>query len=106
LVLRELLPEAQLKIVDASAENIQYARAFVNGDVEFSHAFYDPAHSGQSLEDVDLLIIPLSFQGDRAGIYRQPPARIVLIHDWLWRRQEAGVVISLLMLKRLNLVRQ
>jgi hypothetical protein len=106
LVLRELLPEAHLRIVDASAENIQYARAFVNGDIEFSHRFYVPAHSGQSLDDVDLLIIPLSFQGDRAGIYQHPPARNVLIHDWLWRRQEAGVVISLLLLKRLNLVRQ
>ena len=106
LILRELLPEARLTIVDASADNIRDARAFVNGDVQLFPMFYDPDVPAQSLEDIDLLIIPLSFQGSRARIYQHPPCPNILIHDWLWRRHESGVVISLALLKRLNLVRQ
>ena len=50
-------------------------------------------------------MFPLAFIGDRAAIYRHPPAPVVLIHDWLWRPHGRGAVVSLLLLKRLNLVR-
>jgi len=106
LVLKDLMPEARLTIIDASAENIRHAHPFVNGDVQLSRRFYDPDASAQALEGIDLLIIPLSFQGSRAGLYQHPPCPNVLIHDWLWHRHETGVVISLALLKRLNLVRQ
>ena len=54
----------------------------------------------------DLLVVPLAFIGDRSVIYRRPPAPAVLVHDWLWRRRGTSVIVSLLLLKRLNLVEQ
>jgi len=49
-------------------------------------------------------VIPLSFIGSRQDVYGNPPARAVLVHDWLWNRQGTGVRVSWLLLKRLNLV--
>ena len=106
LILKDLLPEARLTIIDASADNIRDARVFLHGGVELFPEFYDPDAPAQSVEDMDLLIIPLSFQGNRARLYQHPPCPNILIHDWLWRRHAVGVVISLPLLKRLNLVRQ
>jgi fatty acid desaturase len=106
LVLQRLLPEAQLTIIDASATNLQRARSFVTGEVKFRHDFYTPHRNSELVAGADLLVIPLAFTGDRAAIYRDPPAPYVLLHDWLWRRRKRGTVISLLLLKSLNLVRQ
>lgn len=47
---------------------------------------------------------PLAFEGDRQTIYRCPPADALLVHDWIWRRRGTSVVVSWLLLKRLNLV--
>src|SRR5439155_5802354 len=58
------------------------------------------------LRNADLIVIPLAFIGNRSVIYRDPPAPAVLVHDWIWRRRGTGVVISLALLKRLNLVKQ
>jgi hypothetical protein len=55
-------------------------------------------------EDADLIVIPLSFIGDRGAIYRTPPARQVLVHDWIWSRHGSGAIVSVLLLKRINLV--
>ena len=52
-----------------------------------------------------LLVIPLSFEGDRNAIYARPPAPAVIVHDWIWRRRGASRVVSLALLKRINLVR-
>ena len=57
-------------------------------------------------EGADLVVIPLSFIGDRARIYRQPPAPAVLVHDWIWRARGDSVTVSWVLLKRLNLVRR
>ena len=48
----------------------------------------------------------LAFIGDRSTIYQHPPAPMVLVHDWLWHRRGTGLVVSLPLLKRLNLVKQ
>ena len=47
--------------------------------------------------------VPLALVGDRSAVYTAagPPR---LVHDWLWRRRGPGVVVSWLLLKRLNLV--
>jgi hypothetical protein len=50
--------------------------------------------------------VPLALRGSKAGFYRTPPAPHVLIHDWLWRRRGPGVVVSWVLLKRLNVVKQ
>jgi hypothetical protein len=100
LVLRRLLPGARLVVIDRSAENLAAARPFLPADVEVINDFYDPAR----MRDFDLVVVPLALLGDREALYRDPPAPVLLVHDWLWRRRGEGVVVSWLLLKRLNLV--
>ena len=99
LILRELLPDAELTIIDSSAPNLAIARRLAPPDVEFMNQRY-----AAGLNGFDLIIIPLSFDGDRDAVYRTPCARAVLVHDWIWHRRGIGAVISPLLLKRVNLV--
>jgi Fatty acid desaturase len=99
LILKKLLPQARLTVIDASAENLAVAQELVQG-IDFIHAWYDPARH----RDFDLLVIPLSFVGDRQAIYRRPPAPAVIVHDWIWCVRRPGAVVSWFLLKRLNLV--
>jgi fatty acid desaturase len=106
LVLKRLLPSSQLTVIDESAVSTARARGYLAGQagaielVEFINARFDPAiHRG-----FDLIIVPLGYRGDRELLYRAPPAPSVIVHDWLWRRRGRGARISLLLLKRLNLV--
>ncbi|HJZ98334.1 MAG TPA: fatty acid desaturase [Candidatus Solibacter sp.] len=98
LVFRRLLPGAQITIVDADGDNLDRARNFLH-DAHFIHASY-PNYAPAC----DLLVIPLAFTGDRDEIYRNPPARAVLVHDWIWRRRGVSRIVSLALLKRINLV--
>jgi hypothetical protein len=101
LVLRRLLPTAEITIIDRSADNLRSANSFLGSDIRVLTAEYSPAHG----EGSDLLVVPLAFEGDRSQFYDAPPARAVAVHDWLWRsRGAASTVVSLLLLKRLNLV--
>jgi hypothetical protein len=100
IILRHLLPDSDLALIDLSAKNLALARRFVESEVEYINERFDPAVPS----DFDLLIIPLSLIGDRKAIYQRPPARAVLVHDWLWRQRGTSVVVSWLLLKRLNLV--
>jgi hypothetical protein len=52
----------------------------------------------------DLVVFPLSFAGDRNAIYAHPPARAVIVHDWIWRPRGRSRIVSLLLLKRINLL--
>jgi hypothetical protein len=100
LVLRRILPDAVLTVVDKRADHLDLARTFLDGSIVFRHETFDPAVPSSA----DLVVIPLSFAGDRACAYRNPPAPAVVIHDWLWRTGGRGVTVSWLLLKRLNLV--
>jgi hypothetical protein len=64
------------------------------------HRRFEPATSC----DADLVVVPLAFEGDRVRVYAHPPAPLVAVHDWIWRPRGRSVVISWLLLKRLNLV--
>jgi hypothetical protein len=101
LLLQKLIPGVHITIIDASARNLATARTLIGGAVEFVHSRYVRGDR----PDCDLVIIPLCFDGDREEIYRHPPpgAR-VLVHDWIWRRRGTGAIVSLALLKRLNLV--
>lgn len=103
LVMRRLRPGARLVLIDMSAENLACARRFLPGPVEMVNERFDPTAPPPGL---DLLVVPLAFVGDRAAVYARPPAPVVLVHDWVWRRRGSGVVISWLLLKRLNLARR
>jgi len=103
LIMRELLPEARLVIVDSDARNLETARRFlgIGASVEYRNERFVPGPSS----DCDLAVIPLCFDGERAAVYREPPARAVLVHDWMWRRRGSGAIVSILLLKRVNLIR-
>jgi hypothetical protein len=102
LILKRLLPNAQMTIFEANADNIRTARNFVGADIRFVHEFFKATLP----DNIDLMVVPLAFIGDRARIYRRPPAPAVLVHDWIWRRRGTSVVISVPLLKRLNLIQQ
>ena len=102
LVIRRLIPTAEITIVDRSASNIACAEPYLERPVRTIEASYAPGVGGVT----DLLIVPLAYVGDRQAFYSRPPAPAVAVHDWLWRRRGEGSVVSLLLLKRLNLVRQ
>ena len=118
LVLRRILPDARLTIIDANLAHLHAARGWeIGGDVEFVHERFTsvptddlrprrlPPSPPVTSVPYDLIVLPLSFEGDRDAIYRKPPASAVIVHDWIWRRRGAGRVVSLALLKRINLVR-
>lgn len=102
LILKPLFPDAQLTIIDAAAENIRQASVFLPRDVQLEHALFDASRHCE----FDLLVIPLSFIGNRAALYRHPPAPAVLIHDWIWRVWPRSALVSVMLGKRLNLVQR
>jgi hypothetical protein len=105
LLLRDLLPDADIVVVDASAENLGTALSLMGGTgVEFIRGVFSAP--GSDFADFDLLVLPLSFKGDRELVYRSPPTRALLVHDWIWHRRGEGRIVSVALLKRLNLVTQ
>jgi hypothetical protein len=102
LILKQLLPSARITIIDASRANLESARSLAAPEIEMVHARY----TGSQSDDYDLLVIPLSFDGDRTAVYAHPPAAAVLVHDWIWRRRGESRIVSFALLKRINLVRR
>jgi hypothetical protein len=51
-------------------------------------------------------VFPLSFDGARELLYARPPARAVIVHDWIWRRRGTSRIVSPILLKRVNLVQR
>jgi hypothetical protein len=104
LLLRELWPGARIAILDANPRSLDAARPRLPRDVAMSCGRYV---AGESL-DCDLAIVPLSFDGDRERIYRDPPARVTVVHDWIWRRRGGSVgrgrIVSVFLLKSVNLI--
>jgi len=104
ILLRRLLPEADITIMDGNLKSIETAKGFITGDIKLIHESFESVHS----VNADLVVIPLSFIGDRDAVYKKPPAATVLIHDWIWAKRGAfcrkGAVVSPWLLKRLNLI--
>jgi hypothetical protein len=101
--LRSICPTARLTIIDGNAAHLEIGRRLLgDGRVEFREEWF----VAERAADFDLVIIPLSFVGDREAIYRRPPAAAVIVHDWLWRRRGISRVVALTLLKRVNLVRR
>jgi hypothetical protein len=87
-------------VIDLDAAHLERARPALPAGTRTLHARFDPArHRG-----FDLVVLPLALRGAKDELYARPPARHLLVHDWLWRRRGRGVAISLLLCKRLNLV--
>ena len=68
----------------------------------------DALLEGLPFEDVfdvpDRRLGALAFDGDRDALYQNPPARSLLVHDWIWHRRGTGCIVSPWLLKRLNVV--
>jgi hypothetical protein len=108
LILRDLLPSARIVIVDASADNLRCAGAWVSKDVELERRTSLECRSYPDAHDLadcsyDLLVVPLAFRGNREAIY-QHPCTTTIVHDWLWRPRGRTAVVSTLLLKRVNVV--
>ena len=106
LILRELLPAARITIVDADRANLDRACTLLgsaSSEIDFIHAHYEEGEGNAAV--CDLLVIPLSFDGDRTAIYARPPAPAVVVHDWIWRKRGASRLVSIALLKRINVVR-
>jgi hypothetical protein len=101
LVLGRLLPEARLTIVDLDADHLRIARKFLDERIDCRAECF----TGGERRDVDLLVIPLSYVGDRQRLYLNPPAPLMLVHDWIWHRRADGAAI-LPLLKCVNVVRR
>jgi hypothetical protein len=103
LVLRRLLPDASITIVDENGAHLALARQWLDPSVALRHERF----GAETRDAADLVVIPLSFAGDRRSVYRDPPARVVLVHDWIWSRDHAhaGAIVSWFLLKKLNLIK-
>lgn len=102
LALRRMQPDLAMTIVDARQAHLDAARPFLDDRVVLRHGFYAAA---QPLK-ADLAVIPMAFIGARGLVYAYPPAAATLVHDWIWHRRGRGVVVSWLLLKRINLIEQ
>ena len=103
LALAELVPDAEVEVLDVAEDHIEVARARL-GDVPASFRLgrYEP---GTCAADVDLVVLPLAYEGDRAALY-VPGRAPRVVHDWVWRRGGVArsAVVSWLLAKRVNLV--
>jgi hypothetical protein len=104
IVLRRLFPAADITVIDADAAHLATAAPFLDDRVVLRHGVF----GGTSALDpaADLLVVPLAFNGDRDRVYAHPPAPIVVVHDWLWHPRGRSVVVSPLLLKRVNVIRR
>ena len=101
LILNRLVPHARLVVIDEDAGNLSRAReAAPELDVDWVRARFDPAlHAG-----FDMVVVPLAYRGDRSLLYENPPADVLVVHDWLWRPRGSSTVVSIGLLKRINVV--
>ena len=108
LILRDLLPSAQIVIIDASADNLRRAQTWISNDVGLARRTslecrtYPDAHDLLD-RSYDLVVVPLAFRGNRSAIY-EAPRTTTIVHDWLWRPRGRTTVVSRLLLKRANVV--
>ena len=100
LVLRKLLPECALTVIEENPHHVAIARHWLDESVEFVVAHYDRAFGRR----FDAVVIPLAFRGNREELCTTKTAPTLFVHDWIWRRRQHGRVISWLLLKRLNRV--
>ena len=107
IVLRRILPSAELVVVDACPASVDCARRWMRARGQSMPktivASFDPkAHAG-----FDLVIFPLALVGDRTVSTRAlATSRAVATHEWIWSGRGISRVVSLLLFKRLCLVQR
>lgn len=101
LLLRERWPRAAMQVLDANAAHVATARAWLPRDVGVRHGAFSAGH----VLDADLVVLPLALRGSRAAVLAQPPAPLLLVHDWAWRRIGRGTIVAWWLCKRVHVVR-
>lgn len=101
ILLRELLPRAELRIVDGDAQHLAAARSLLPAGCALHHGTWPDA----TLSPADLVVLPLALRGDRALAVSAAQAPFVLAHEWAWQRRGEGRLIAWWLGKRLNLLR-
>ena len=102
IIMRRLLPDAPITIVDRNPEHLKSAHRFLGASVTTIEADCDGTRSFGA----DLLVVPLAFVGDRNTFYAAPPAATVIVHDWIWHRRGEGTRVAWWLLKRVNVVQR
>ena len=99
--LKSLYPCASFTIIDRNRKNLYRVKVkhmesanYICNDFEN----IDPAK-------FDLIILPLAYFGLKRKFYRQALFSNVVLHDWIWNMKgRKGVIVSVFLLKRMNLV--
>lgn len=109
LVLREVMPHARVVIIDGDSAHLDCARQMLSGSptdaAPIEEYRLQTFVAGDRCDGFDLIVVPLAFRGDRESLCATPPAPFLLVHDWCWRVRGTGRLVSLLLLKRVNLIR-
>jgi hypothetical protein len=105
LVVHALWPSAQITVIDSNSFHLERCRAWLRGDETLICARV----TTDALPAADLIFVPLAFDQDKRPLYTAENHGCIILHDWLWNRPRRGqtiqsVIVSLLLLKRLNLV--
>jgi hypothetical protein len=105
ILLRELLPAAELTIIDGDPDNLDLARRRLGSAVEYREAWFVPGPSHRDDDDgFDLLVIPLAYRGaSRRESCQLANVSMVVCHDWIWERAQDSVIVSPWLLKRMSL---
>lgn len=98
LVLRKLLPQCALTVIEENPAHISIARRWLDEDVEYVAARYDGAFERR----FDAIVIPLAFRGHREEACAKSSGTTLFVHDWIWNHRCKSEIISWLLLKRLN----
>ncbi len=101
LLLRERWPRARLEVLDADAAHLRTARAHLPDGVGLRHGTF----AAGDVLDADLVVLPLALRGARALAIAEPPAPLLLVHDWAWRRPDRGTIVAWWLFKRVYVVR-
>jgi hypothetical protein len=105
LILQRLVPDAELILIEARQDRLQRAKGWLSDEIKCVRMFCTATNLFEFADEADLVIVPLALRGHKAEFYEYPPAPYVLVHDWIWRSRGQSVVLSWLLLKRLNMVR-
>ena len=98
LVLRKLLPQCALTVIEENPAHVEIAKRWLAEDVSYVVAHFD----GEFARQFDAIVIPLALRGNREELCAKKTARTLFVHDWIWRRRGRSRVISWLLLKRLS----
>jgi Fatty acid desaturase len=107
LALRTLLPRSRFLVVDQSQGHIDAARGYLGraaidlGTAEFLRGTFTGAEL--DLGSDDLVVVPLAYEGSRGALRVLTAGAALITHDWAWRRAKVSAMVSVLLLKRVNL---